>query len=718
MKSRRPGLGTMVLIGFVLGVFCGLFFGEMAAVLEPLGRAYVRLLQMAIIPYITISLIAGLGRLTPQQASRVALWGGAALLLVLVIGMISVMLVPMAYPNWEAASYFSSSLLSPDKSLDFVSLFIPANPFESLANTVVPAIVLFSIVLGIAVMISERKAPLIALLVSLEEALMNVSRFVVKLAPIGIFAISANAAGTLDLAALAKLQVYVWSYLLLWAILFFALLPGLLAALTPIRYRELFAAFRIPLVAAFVTGSVLLVLPMMIEEVRKLLASHDLADEESDAAVDILIPTTFNFPSIAMILSLTFIMYSGWYAGSPLTLDRYPLFASAGLLVAFGGSNVALPMMLDMFRLPADMFDLFLTANVITNMFRTALSAMSLVVVTLLAVSFIKKVNSFRPVPLITVLALLFVGTPLLLKTSGIVMDRAIPHEYQGYSDFINRELINYEVEIRPVEYKADLPKEIDVPSRLTRIGTSRWLRVGYSPDSLPWAFRNDSGNVVGFDMELLHRLAREFGVGIEIMRIEPDRVGHALASNQIDIYASGLMIDALRARDFRFSRPYSQVTLGLLVEDFRRRELESIDKLANVDSAKFAVLQSPSLIRALELSAPGRQYLHIESPRDFLQGELPHVDGLVMSAEAASAWTLVYPNYSVVIRDPGMSIPIVFGLPVSDATFVRFVDNWIQSSKALGVMDAAYDRWILGLETVDPRLRWSIIRDVLHWVD
>jgi len=71
MKSRRPGLGTMVLIGFVLGVFCGLFFGEMAAVLEPLGRAYVRLLQMAIIPYITISLIAGLGRLTPQQASRV-----------------------------------------------------------------------------------------------------------------------------------------------------------------------------------------------------------------------------------------------------------------------------------------------------------------------------------------------------------------------------------------------------------------------------------------------------------------------------------------------------------------------------------------------------------------------------------------------------------------------------------------------------------------------
>jgi ABC-type amino acid transport substrate-binding protein len=100
------------------------------------------------------------------------------------------------------------------------------------------------------------------------------------------------------------------------------------------------------------------------------------------------------------------------------------------------------------------------------------------------------------------------------------------------------------------------------------------------------------------------------------------------------------------------------------------------------------------------------------------LEGELPQIDALFMSAEAASAWTLVFPRYSAVLRKPGWSIPIAFGLPQSDETFHSFVDNWIQSSKALGVMDTAYDRWILGHETIERQPRWSIIRDVLHWVE
>ena len=47
--------------------------------------------------------------------------------------------------------------------------------------------------------------------------------------------------------------------LLLWAMFFFFLLPGLLIALTPVRYRELFRECRIVFVTAFVTGSTLVV---------------------------------------------------------------------------------------------------------------------------------------------------------------------------------------------------------------------------------------------------------------------------------------------------------------------------------------------------------------------------------------------------------------------------------------------------------------------------
>jgi len=393
--SRRPGLGTLVLIGFALGILCGLFFGEMAAVLQPVGRAYVRLLQMAIIPYITVSLIAGLGRLPPQQASRIALWGGLVLLLILTTGMVLVLL-------------------------------------------------------------------------------------------------------------------------------------------------------------------------------------------------------------------------------APLPLERYPLFATVGLFVSFGGSNIALPFLLDLFRLPADMFELFLVANVITNFFFMALSAMNLVVLTLLALFLIKGRITPKPIRLVILAGLLVIGAPVLLKASGVAMDRFISFEYRGYDKFISRGLINTGVKVRSVDYQAELPAALEPPARLQRIQSSGWLRVGYSSDSLPWAFSNSHGDIVGFDMELMHRLARELDVGIEILLIERSQIGHALDSGQIDIYASGLLIDASRVREFGFSLPYREITLGLLVEDHKREMFETNEQLEKATDTKLAVLNSPSLLRALEVFSAGRELVPIDSPRGF----------------------------------------------------------------------------------------------------
>ena len=122
---------------------------------------------------------------------------------------------------------------------------------------------------------------------------------------------------------------------------------------------------------------------------------------------------------------------------------------------------------------------------------------------------------------------------------------------------------------------------------------------------------------------------------------------------------------------------------------------------------------------RALEVFSPGRELVPIDSPRGFLRGDMPDIDALVMSAEAASAWTLVYPRFTAVIPRPGsVSIPIVMALPNADETFTRLIDTWIQTSIALNVMEQAYQHWILGRETVEHQPRWSVIRDVLHWVE
>jgi Na+/H+-dicarboxylate symporter len=46
-------LSTQVLLGLVLGIATGLFFGEGAAAVQIVGDAFIRLLQMVVIPFIT-----------------------------------------------------------------------------------------------------------------------------------------------------------------------------------------------------------------------------------------------------------------------------------------------------------------------------------------------------------------------------------------------------------------------------------------------------------------------------------------------------------------------------------------------------------------------------------------------------------------------------------------------------------------------------------------
>jgi Na+/H+-dicarboxylate symporter len=58
----------------------------------------------------------------------------------------------------KTASFFSTSLVEPRKEVDFLELFIPANPFKSLANTVIPASVLFSVAVGVGLIgIREKR---------------------------------------------------------------------------------------------------------------------------------------------------------------------------------------------------------------------------------------------------------------------------------------------------------------------------------------------------------------------------------------------------------------------------------------------------------------------------------------------------------------------------------------------------------------------------------
>ncbi len=145
---------------------------------------------------------------------------------------------------------------------DFVALYVPSNPFNALANNIVPAVVLFSIVLGSALVGVDDRERLLDVLHVARDAIARATRFVTRLTPYGLFAIAANAAGTLDLAATgpaADLSRSPTSSVALLVSLW--VLPGLVAALTPIRARDMLRESQDSLLTAAIAGDLFIVLP-------------------------------------------------------------------------------------------------------------------------------------------------------------------------------------------------------------------------------------------------------------------------------------------------------------------------------------------------------------------------------------------------------------------------------------------------------------------------
>ena len=79
-------------------------------------------------------------------------------------------------------------------------------------------------------------------------------------------------------------------------------------------------------------------------------------------------------------------------------------------------------------------------------------------------------------------------------------------------------------------------------------------LRVGYFRESLPFAFTNTNGDLVGFDIELAHILAQELGGTLEFVRIEREQVAGHLYAGHCDLVMSGFTVTTDRAQQMAFS--------------------------------------------------------------------------------------------------------------------------------------------------------------------
>ncbi len=101
---------------------------------------------------------------------------------------------------------------------------------------------------------------------------------------------------------------------------------------------------------------------------------HGLARPQDTALPEVVVPASFNFPHVGKLLSLSFVLFAGWFADATVPVGNYLRLASTGLVVLFGNINAAMPFLLDLFRIPADTFQLFLATSVVNARFGTLMA--------------------------------------------------------------------------------------------------------------------------------------------------------------------------------------------------------------------------------------------------------------------------------------------------------------------------------------------------------
>jgi ABC-type amino acid transport substrate-binding protein len=237
-------------------------------------------------------------------------------------------------------------------------------------------------------------------------------------------------------------------------------------------------------------------------------------------------------------------------------------------------------------------------------------------------------------------------------------------------------------------------------------------------------SFVNDDGQLVGFNVEMAHQLAKDLGVSLEFVPIDLGEMAAKLEEDYCDIVMTTVPVIPEFLSQVSLSVPYMPQTLAFLVKDYRRNEFNSRDAIQRLEAprigiSKTAYYQASSLISEIRQYLPQATLVPLDSRNEFFQTKDEELDAMLITAEEGYAWRIIYPHYAVAIPQPDIkSIPIAYAMAKGDREMLDFVNAWIELKKIDNTIESLYEYWIEGKLGEKQPPRWSIIRDVLGWVE
>ncbi|MCL7943775.1 dicarboxylate/amino acid:cation symporter [Marinobacter sp. ATCH36] len=393
-------LWLKVLVGMFLGLVTGTLLGPSVGLVEPKtgtlignwlafpGQLFLATIQMIVIPLVIASVVRGLAAsedldqlrkmglrvttffvVTTAIAASIGLWVGT----LINPGSMMTGLAGTVAPgeNTTTAATMPSVMELPSTLIGL----LPGNPLDAMVEGQMLQVVIFSIVVGVALvsMAPEKSRPMLDLLDSLQQVCMTVVRWAMRLAPYAVFGLMAQLTTTIGFQAMVGMASYVITVLvgLLLLLGLYMLIMKLLAGQPPVQFIK---DSRDVLLLAFSTSSSAAVMPLSIRT-----AEDKLGVRPSVSQFVIPLGATINMNGTALYQAVATVFLAQVYGidlsmGSMALVVAMAVGASIGSPATPGVGIVILAMVLQTVGIPPSGIALIMGVDRILDMCRTAIN--------------------------------------------------------------------------------------------------------------------------------------------------------------------------------------------------------------------------------------------------------------------------------------------------------------------------------------------------------
>ncbi|MEC4717592.1 dicarboxylate/amino acid:cation symporter [Noviherbaspirillum sp. CPCC 100848] len=412
MKSNKltTRIAVAMVAGIVVGYLCHTFAPtsaiakDIAGYLSIFTDIFLRLIKMVIAPLVLATLVAGLASMGDSRAvgrigGKALGWFITASLLSLLIGLIMANLLrpgdnlAVPLPEVTASTNLKTSALN---LKDFITHVFPKSIFESMAHNEILQILVFAMFFGIALgkLQNETSKSLLKTTEDVVHVMLQVTDYVMRFAPVGVFAAVASVITTQGLGILLVYGKYMASFFLALGVLWMVLIFAGFIVLGKDIFR-LLKLIRGPMLLGFSTASSESAYPKLMEQLEKF--------GVKDRVTGFVLPLgySFNLDGSMMYTAFAALFIAQAYdipltLGQQITMLLVLMVSSKGIAGVPRASLVVVAAVLPMFGLPEAGLLLVMGVDHFLDMGRTVTNVLGNAIAT---AAVAKWENAIEPVP-------------------------------------------------------------------------------------------------------------------------------------------------------------------------------------------------------------------------------------------------------------------------------------------------------------------------------